>query len=61
MSIDSDIYRDWFMFIRKPPCDEFQTRTCYIFRELDSEKCTIGGQNEDSGKFHVRIRTPRHR
>ena len=28
---------------------------------LDPEKCTIGGQNEDSGKFHVRIRAPRHR
>ena len=28
---------------------------------LDSEKCTIGGQNGDSGKFHVRIRAPRHR
>ena len=30
-------------------------------QKLDSEKCTIGGQNEDSGKFHVRIRAPRHR
>ena len=28
---------------------------------LDSGKCTIGGQNEDSGKFHVRIHAARHR
>ena len=28
---------------------------------LDSEKCTIGGQNEDSGKFHVSRLPPRHR
>ena len=28
---------------------------------LDSGKCTIGGQNEDSGKFRVRTRAARHR
>ena len=32
-----------------------------MLQKLDPEKCTIGGQNEDSGKFHVRIRAPRHR
>ena len=38
-----------------------QQHVQHIHQHLDPEKCTIGGQNEDSGKFHVRIRAPRHR
>ena len=32
-----------------------------VLQPLDSEKCTIGGQNEDSGKRHVCIIAARHR
>ena len=37
---------------------EDDLRTPYF---LDPEKYTIGGQSEDSGKFHVRIRAAWHR
>ena len=41
----------------------FEWLRCYalVYQTLDSGNCTIGGQNEDSGKFHVRMRAARHR
>ena len=40
---------------------KIQTVVKQVVAVLDPEKCTIGGQSEDSGKFHVHIRAPRHR
>ena len=61
----SDQSRDYQCFM--PPGDDPSSEyQCFMSpsrdtRSLEPEKCIIGGQNEDSGKFHVPIRAARHR